>query len=178
MPPSLLALTQIPFLGSGDPLLGTTPLLPTSAPPLASLDTTSTPPKIEVDGWICGDDEEIFANKTSHSGRRHHIGGGRMAEWKLEQILDLRFEVRLGVNYGHALFFSLVWETTTSFGVSSFFFVKVVLQTQIWRGITNYNGEKSFESIHFLFFLRVILLSQWVHVAAYVVCQCVRLTTM
>lgn len=49
---------------------------------------------------ICGDDEEIFANKTSHSRRRYRIGGGEMAKQKLEEIPDLRFKVRLGVSYG------------------------------------------------------------------------------
>ncbi|KAG4911750.1 hypothetical protein JHK82_052351 [Glycine max] len=55
------------------------------------------PPEIEVDGRIYGDDEEIFANKTSRSGRRHRIGGGGMTKRKIEEIPDLRFGVRLGL---------------------------------------------------------------------------------
>ena len=83
------------------------------------------PPEIEVDGRIYGDDEEIFANKTSRSGRRHRIGGGGMTKRKIEEIPDLRFGVRLGVSYEHDLSLSLspVWETTTSFGVSFLFYL-------------------------------------------------------
>lgn len=59
------------------------------------------------------------------SGRRRRIGGGGMAERKLEEIPDLRFGVRLGVSYEHDLSLSLspVWETTTSFGVSFLFYL-------------------------------------------------------
>lgn len=39
------------------------------------------------------------------SGRRRRIGGGGMAERKLEEVPDLRFGVRLGISYGHALLF-------------------------------------------------------------------------
>ena len=44
----------------------------------------------------------VMMKMVKVSGRRRRIGGGGMAERKLEEIPDLRFGVRLGVSNGHA----------------------------------------------------------------------------
>ena len=47
----------------------------------------------------------VMMKMVKVSGRRRRIGGGGMAERKLEEVPDLRFGVRLGISYGHALLF-------------------------------------------------------------------------